>query len=586
MKFIKMLKGIQLLEAPRRWPIASVLSIAITILLITQIYQSGQSDNLEPLVRWSVSLYIALLASLSVTLTFNHRLSIIQHHLIALIVAIVVCLSVYYFLPPDLFEMDTVATFRASIVILILILIFHLWISMGSFLKTRDRDFDFWGYNLTLLRWVVEGLLFALVLYIGFSLALLALDNLFGIYISGKMYAYLWVFLLGVFHPWYILSKLPIKPSTETMSDDAGYGYRIITRYIAIPIVGIYMLILYLFGAKIVISQSLPRGWLGKLTLYFCLIAIIAYLFNRYLDYKHSDRISFLYKKWLPKILVIPTLLLWVAILARVSDYGITELRYGVMGIAVWLTMLALGYTFRPNAKISWIPLSLSIVMLFMLISGPINMFQSTVRSQKTRLQIALSEEGLLQNGILVPPQSATAIQGFSELSLFRFLEERTNLASLDIWSQEDPFWQNSNTDLSQTDAVIAYLGLRQETNTLKFNEIRYALDQLGEIDMGGYSSIFHFSIPNDKDDRLISLSKDRSTLVIKIADQNTWDISVQELMEAYRIHQKRYKENSVPWTFSMRNQNVSFAIYFLQLDASQTNNRLSINYASGVLLQ
>jgi hypothetical protein len=61
----------------------------------------------------------------------------------------------------------------------------------------------FWHYNKSLFLRALMAALYTCVLFIGLALALAALDNLFGIHISGKRYLELWIFIIGFFSTWF-----------------------------------------------------------------------------------------------------------------------------------------------------------------------------------------------------------------------------------------------------------------------------------------------------------------------------------------------------------------------------------------------
>ena len=117
----------------------------------------------------------------------------------------------------------------------------HLFVAVGPYLGVDERN-GFWQYNMSLfLRFLIAGV-FAAVLYFGLSIALLAVENLFGLDVDGDFYGRLWFALAFVFHPWFFLGGVP---------EDLPYGVALvlIAMVLAMNAVSIALRI-YLRGKK------------------------------------------------------------------------------------------------------------------------------------------------------------------------------------------------------------------------------------------------------------------------------------------------------------------------------------------------
>ena len=91
-------------------------------------------------------------------------------------------------------------------------------------------------------------------------------------------------------------------------------------------------------------------------------------------------------------------ILLYIAIIRRISDYGITENRYFVFALALWLTGITLYLLFSKNKNIKLIPLTLCIIT-FAGSFGPWGAFSVSEKSQLGRFEKLLKENNLLVNG-------------------------------------------------------------------------------------------------------------------------------------------------------------------------------------------
>src|SRR5690606_2926956 len=105
---------------------------------------------------------------------------------------------------------------------------------------------------------------FSGVLYIGLVLALLAIQALFNVSIPDRRFGQLFVFCLGIMNTWVYLSDFPKKVISLT---DIYFNkpLEVFVKYILIPLILLYIVILYAYGFKIIFQWELPKGWVSYL---------------------------------------------------------------------------------------------------------------------------------------------------------------------------------------------------------------------------------------------------------------------------------------------------------------------------------
>ena len=138
---------------------------------------------------------------------------------------------------------------------------FHLMVAIAPFIGVNELQ-GFWRFNWTLLLRAVAATLYAHVLYAGVAIALLALDNLFGLDVAGDTYARLWLAIIFVFATWFFLNGVPQKFAELNERSDYPTGLKVFAQYMLLPIVVAYLVILTLYLAKVVITQVWPSGWI------------------------------------------------------------------------------------------------------------------------------------------------------------------------------------------------------------------------------------------------------------------------------------------------------------------------------------
>lgn len=163
------------------------------------------------------------------------------------------------------------------------------------------------------------------------------------------------------------------------------------------------MLILFLYEAKIIASWSLPRGWVSTLILACAGFGILAFL----LLYPLRETNNWIkrYTKLFYVFLLPLVVLLFVAIYVRLKEYGVTEPRYFVVLLSVWLLAISLYFVISKTDNIKIIPISLAIIA-FLSVVGPWGAFSVSDRSQYNRLKNVLEEGKFLQNGKIEIPKN------------------------------------------------------------------------------------------------------------------------------------------------------------------------------------
>jgi hypothetical protein len=359
--------------------IASVISCCICIYFVEADHdQRTANENL-----WKLLLSSGLCMTLGIGMKFfsesrNH--SLMTTMLLQLLVIGVG--AAFYFLTPDFKDFSETLGFRYALFVLAA----HLFAAIAPFINRGSMN-GFWRYNEALFLRFLLSAFFAAVLYAGLAIALLSVEHLFGLKdeIEEEHYADLWFVITGVFHTWFFLAGVP--NDLNGLEEDQSYpkSLKIFTQFVLLPLVTIYLLILYAYYGKIIFQWELPRGWVGWLVMSFSVTGILSLLLvfpiRNSEDSKWIRNFSkFYYIALLPLIF-----LLGLAIYPRISDYGITENRYFLILLTLWLAAISLYFLFSKKKNIKVIPVSLLFMAIFSSF-GPWGAFAVSERSQVNRL--------------------------------------------------------------------------------------------------------------------------------------------------------------------------------------------------------
>ena len=253
-----------------------------------------------------------------------------------------------------------------------------------------------WRFAMALLTRFVVSAFYSIVLMIGLSVGLAALDHLFGIAIPGKRYVELNFFIIGIFNTWFFLAGIPRAWRDLEQLVEYPKGLKIFSQYILTSIVTVYLVILYAYVVRIAILWDWPQGWVSRLIVGFSATGVLTLLFLFPLREKEGFRWVRLFWRWFFVVLIPLAFLLPLAVYKRVSIYGITEGRYLGFAFAAWLGAMVLYFLLARSKRIQIIPASLCAAMVFIAV-GPWSMFSVSENNQIRRLQ-----EELIRNEILV----------------------------------------------------------------------------------------------------------------------------------------------------------------------------------------
>lgn len=341
----------------------------------------------------------------------------------------------YYFLPEGYLSEGANEVFYRYFV---LFLISHLFVAFAPFIKNPDVN-EFWGYNKTLFLNFLISALYSAVLFFGLSIALLSIDNLLGFDIKDQRFMQLWVFLVGIFNTFFFLARVPKIGEFEPSVTEYPKALKVFVQYVLIPIVTIYILILYSYLVKIIVQWELPTGWVANLVLSFSIAGIFSLLLLHPIKDEAKNNWIRLYSKLYYIGLVPLVVLLLVSIGTRISEYGVTINRFYVATLAVWLAGIVIYFIVSKSKNIKVVPISLALIGLGITF-GPLSAFSVSERSQQGRITEILDSNNMLsENGTVIIDSTKVPLINKKEFfSLVRYLVHNHGIESMQPFFNED----------------------------------------------------------------------------------------------------------------------------------------------------
>ena len=340
----------------------------------------------------------------------------------------------------------------------------QLGVAIAPFLG-RGEENGFWQFNRRLfLRFFLSGI-YAAVFFGGLALAILAVDRLFDVKVNSVIYPRLWFLTVFLFFPWHFLAGVPRDLRALDADTEHPRGLRRFAQYMLVPLVLLYLTILFVYTAKILVTRQWPQGWVGWLVSFASLFGVLTVLLLQpgrpESEHRWTDRFARGFF-----IAILPLLgVLFAALGKRVGQYGWTEKRYWLGILGTWLAGIALFMLARRTRHLKAIPATLALTALVTAF-GPWGAYAVSERSQSARLEALLERHGLLSGGRLTRATGTVAPDDIREISAaVDYLSSAHGGMSLARWSGKAqtiarPALFEGGNDMAWRNAFLDEMGL------------------------------------------------------------------------------------------------------------------------------
>lgn len=587
------------LKTLKRFPLTIFSAIVATAVLIYLAEVSVEEGNLLYNLLLVAILGIPLFTAvqlISEQRSWNRPISFIVSG-----VAFLLLLLFYLWLPHSLSQAPDYHFYRYGLYFLGI----HLLVAIGPFLGQGSMT-TFWHYNKTLLLRFLTAIFFTGALNIGLSIALLSIDALLGVHIEEIRYFQLFAFLAGIFNTWFFLSGIPVSFKAFSISDDYPKGLKVFTQNVLLPLVVIYLAILYLYTGKILIQWDWPEGWVSNLILSFSIAGILSIL----LLYPIQDRSE---NRWIKQFsknyfwsLIPLVILLLLAIYRRVWEYGFTVERYFVLVAGLWLAVMVSYFILSREKNIKIIPASLCLVTI--LISfGPWSAFSISEQSQVNRLEVLLQQNDLLENQVIQKTSAPLKIEERQEISnIVHYLVATHGIQGIQHWFKKDltdaeETNTGKTTNYEQANYIVSLMGVEYASpsrNDLR-EQKRFTSANQNFIPVENFNWLVpDLSISNSEDleevvvggQQLVVKASAHSlklTIYFKDDSRSTLTIDTNELV-SHLIEAYPYHNNQIPaeeMTVSASNEKWEIKAYIRSILWEEENDKRLLKSLSFDLL-
>ena len=381
----------QISSAFKRFPLAVAFAIFATVAFIHAV-EISNSPLTNRFAQWQLIYPIAaMLISLAVSLVQESRQNFSKIPQIvagALWLAISIALVLYF---PKA-SSDIGRTYVGSTYLFIYATAF-LSIFVAPFFKQKDEN-GFWNFLAKSIKSAIIAIVISYALGAAINLLLLGFYHLFDIDLPEKIFLYITIFCSCTVCPILFFSEIPHIDDCLQKVPVLSKFETSINRFIFLPVVLLYITLLYAYIAKIIVQWEMPKGTVSYLVSASMLLMLLRVTMT--LPERTTSKQSFESKllKILPAACIPLVILMSVGIIRRISDYGISEGRYYITAINIfYYIIIAILLIDKIRCKSKYIAIVFC-SMFLIATNGPLSAINVTHRIWMGSIKDALTELG------------------------------------------------------------------------------------------------------------------------------------------------------------------------------------------------
>lgn len=379
-----------------------------------------------------------------------------------------------------------------------------------SFFKEKN-DIPSWNFALSSITACVTANVIGCIMSGGICFLILSVHKLFDLSIDSTCYLYVVILCNVCLSMFLFLGLLPQKQEKHNTRPLQHPFLNGVIHYLFLPLTGGYLIVLYIYALRILINWELPIGWVSWLVITLmtgCIVIEFGLYPSRMAQQKRTDN---LIARWLP-LFVLPLLfLMTIGIIRRFNDYGVTINRLYLITLNIWCYFVCITLIIIKAKRISWIPISFSLVFLLTSVL-PVNYASITRQIIQKEVNQTIIHQNPMQNLPLSQEQYNQWLKTFSPEQArqinekFIYLYEWFGKESICQWIDEDVSLYMLRTefeDRQENQSTVSYSGTIASEATISVPDGYQKLQSIHRyqiIDHKGQDKIIAVSLTQDND--------------------------------------------------------------------------------------
>lgn len=259
------------------------------------------------------------------------------------------------------------------------------------FHREKD-DMASWNFGVRTAWWAVWSFFVSGMLLAGLVLLLNAIRELFGVGIPDRVFTTLCVLFLIGLPLWIWMGKIPSGKGKFIREPFSSAFMVKSARYLLVPLLTLYLAVLYAYALKSLFIWTLPDGWVS----WFVTALMGGYLVMSLIFYvtkKESlNRTDLWLVRNMPYLILPLVVMMSIGIVRRFMDYGVTANRLYMLTLNLWFYYVLFRMCRQKSPRISWVGVSLTCLMV--LVSAfPVNYHSATRHYLSSHVRKVLSQQ-------------------------------------------------------------------------------------------------------------------------------------------------------------------------------------------------
>ncbi|MDY3118951.1 MAG: DUF4153 domain-containing protein [Peptoniphilus sp.] len=380
------------------------------------------------------------------------------------------------------------------------------------------------AYVLVMFMEIAVAYLYAFVLFAALCLITVGADVLFGIVDFSSTVTYLATVCFMPFMAAIFLSRLR-TPEEEKSPYEAGISIlNNVFNAILAPFLGLYVLLLYVYLAKIVFLRQLPTTSVVNLILWPLALCVFV-LFM--VDHNRDRTAAYYFRKAIPQAGLPLMGLMYYAWFLRVHQYGLTENRYMIFAVGLWVAFAMVHFIIQKRELHMILPMTLIAVLLVSVFGGPIGADGVAFRSQKRRLDRILAANHMLKGNTVVPSGNLSVKEKEEIQEIVEYLTRNHDVSRVAYLR-----------DASSAEDMERIYGFTPEDGG-PVTDLNYVMDMGKGVDISGYERAYFVdsygeNVPPESGQ--LRAERSRGRVRIFLTDEEPAEVNLQDVREKVRI--------------------------------------------------
>lgn len=387
--------------------------------------------------------------------------------------------------------------------------------------------------------------------------------------------------------PLYVLSNIPKKEEIQIIITNKFYNFLI--KYISIPFIYLYFIILYTYSIKVIINFSSWPNWIiSWLIIIFSIFWYLIFIYSSNLE-DENKTIKF-FRKFFPYVVLPQIYMLFYAVYLRIEQYSITINRYFVIVFWIWLTVISLYYIVSKIKSLSFI---FAILTIFTIIISvwPWWVYNLPEKLQYNLLIKNLEEGKIIQNWKIIPLQKEENISENLSKNIYSKIDYICRYHSCDIltsWVFKNEYNEllkiNKNPKYYDIISYLTdYIKVKNYYNSIyeEKNTISIYIDSIYPLEIEWYKEIISLDSfsPDNQNEKTAFLDIQTNRIKIYENYKIIKEINIKEIINKLKTY-KSWEINKKDLIFEVDWYKIIFTNIFLQKDDKIDINEVwSINW-------